>query len=193
MHEVRCRPEWPSCLTRTIETMSPARCIRLFVLCLCAALLLPPRLLASDDVPERDWWGQLKKAASSCFGGRDIKVEFAGGVGSRTLGEVAKSGPFSEFRLSVPLYSRRERQKQKREMGEFLEHAASILRELREAQALIAVKEEKATVLREVMLQEGLGGIESFFQIREEVVVLEEVAAAAKMKLTGHILACGGK
>jgi len=171
-----------------IEAMGLARCKRFSVLCLCAALLSPPRLLA-DDVP-RDWWVELKKAASSCFGGRDIKVEFAGGVGSRTLGEVAKSGPFSEFRLSVPLFSRRERQEQKRKMGQFLEHAASILRELREAQARIAVKKEKAQVLQSVMIEEGLDGIESYFQLREEVVVLEEVAAAAKMKLTGFIESC---
>ena len=175
-----------------IEAMGLARCKRFSVLCLCAALLLPPRLLADDDVP-KDWWGELREAAAACFGGRDIKVEFAGGVGSRTLGEVAKSGPFSEFRLSVPLFSRRERQKQKREMGQFLEHAAEILKQLREAQERIAVKREKAEVLQSVMIEEGLEGIESFFDIKEEVAALETTAKAAKMKLTGYILACGGK
>ena len=166
--------------------MSLARCM--WFLVLCFALTLPSRSFA-DDVP-RDWWGELRKAAASCFGGRNTTVEFEGGVGSRTLGEVARSGLFSEFKLTVPLYSRRERQKQKREMGEFLEHAASILRELREAQARIEVKKEKAQVLQSVMIEEGLDGIESYFQLREEVVVLEEVAAAAKMKLTGFIESC---
>ena len=158
---------------------------------LCTALLLPARLLA-DDVP-KDWWGELRKAAASCFDSRNIKVEVITGAGSRTLGEVARSGPFGEIRLTIPLFSLRQRQEQKQKQGQFLEHAAEILRELREAEALIQVNKDQAEVLKEAMIQEGLAGIKAYFQIQKEVAALETAAAAAKMKLTGHILACGGK
>jgi len=142
----------------------------------------------------RDWWSELRAAAVKCHGGWfDFRVDVSGGVASRTLGDVAESGPFAEARLTVPLYSRRERQKRKQEKGVFLEHVAGIIGELRAAWGKVTVKREQAAVLREAMLQEGLAGINAFFAIKEEIVSLDAAIEAAELKLSGFIEACLGK
>ncbi len=143
-------------------------------------------------VPERDWWAELHAAAHSCFDGADFRVELSGGMAARTLGDQAQTGPFGEVKLTVPLYSRGDRQKRKQNRGVFLEHAAGIIGELRAAQAKIRVKREKATVLKSVMLQGGLSGIEAHFRTKEEIASLDAVIGAAEMKLEGFIKSCLG-
>ena len=134
-------------------------------------------------VSERDWWGELHAAACSCFDSGDFRVDL-NGMAAGTLGD--------QVQLTVPLYSRREREKRKQERGLFLEHGAGIIGELRAAQGKIRVKREQATVLKSVMLQGGLSGIEAHFKIKEEIVSLEAVIEAAEMKLEGLVQSCMG-
>ncbi len=137
-------------------------------------------------VSGRDWYGELRLAAKKCHDGFDIRVDLSSGVGARTLGDPAESG----MKLSVPLYSRREQQKQKQNRGVWLEHGAAILSELRAGQGKIRVKREQAAVLKSVLLQGGLSGIEAHFRIREEIVALEAQIEGAEMKLSGLIESC---
>ncbi len=152
----------------------------------------PPVPPETDVTVERDYWAELHAAAHSCFDGADFRVDLSGGMAARTLGDQAQTGPFGEVKLTVPLYSRGDRQKRKQNRGVFLEHAAGIIGELRAAQAKIRVKREKATVLKSVMLQGGLSGIEAHFRTKEEIVSLDAVIGAAEMKLEGFIKSCLG-
>lgn len=152
-------------------------------------LLLIPTQSFADDY----WWQQLKSAAASCFNGRNIKVEVIAGASAKTLGDRAKTGPFSEIRMTVPLFDQKKNQQEKRAQAEFLEHGAEIIKELGEAKARIAVKTEKSQVLKQAMIQEGLAGIEAFFQIKEEIAVLHTTVQTAELKLTGYIETCGNK
>ena len=135
-------------------------------------------------VSGRDWYGELRLAAKKCHDGFDIRVDLSGDVGARTIGD--------QVQLTVPLYSRRELQKRKQAKGLFLEHGATILSELRTAQGKIRVKREKAAVLKSVLLQGGLSGIEAHFRTKEEIVSLEAVIEAAEMKLSGLVQSCMG-
>ncbi len=133
-------------------------------------------------VSGRDWWGELHAAAHSCFGGGDLRIDLNGGVGVQTPGD--------QIQLTVPLYSRREREKRKQERGLFLEHGAGILAAMHEAKGKLAVKTEQAEVLRTVMLSSGLEGISAFFEIKEEVVALEAQVEGAEMTLSGLVESC---
>ena len=133
---------------------------------------------------ERDWKAELHTAAHRCFDGGDFRVDLSGGMAARTLGD--------QVQLTVPLYSRRERQKRRLEKAAALEHAAGIIGELRAAQAKIRVKREKAAVLKSVLLQGGLSGIEAHFRTKEDIVSLEAVIEAAEMKLSGLVDSCMG-
>ncbi len=132
---------------------------------------------------ERDWWGQLHAAAHSCFDSGDFRIDL-NGMAAGTLGD--------QVQLTMPLYNRRELQKQKQAKGVFLEHGATILSELKAAQGKIRVKREKAAVLRSAMLQGGLSGIEAHFKIKEEIASLQAVIEAAEMKLSGLVDSCMG-
>ncbi len=134
------------------------------------------------SVSGRDWYGELRLAAKKCHDGFDIRVDLSGGVAGQTLG--------NQVQLTVPVYSRRERQKRKQERGLFLEHGAGILAAMHEAKGKLAVKTEQAEVLRTVMLSSGLEGISAFFRIKGEVVALEAQVEGAEMKLSGFVKSC---
>jgi len=151
----------------------------------CYFLLLPADIAAEDD-----WWQMIQRAGSACFSGRNWKVEIVAGIGSKTLGEVARSGPFSEIRISVPLFNSKERQEEKQKLASFLEHSSEILGQLEQAKALVRVKTEEAAVLRGTMLQSGQAGISGWFAIKSELAILETTAKAAEMKLNGFLKAC---
>ncbi len=135
-------------------------------------------------VSGRGWWQELHAAAHSCFDSGDFRIDLNGGVGVQTPGD--------QIQLTVPLYSRRERQKRRLEKAAALEHAAEIIGELRAAQGKIRVKREKATVLKSVMLQGGFSGIEAHFRTKEEIASLDAMIGAAEMKLEGFIKSCLG-
>jgi len=172
------------------------------VVVLCAALLLPCAVVAGQAEPtgmpstssgnngKRDWWEEINRAADSCHGGWDVNIDVSTGYSMRTLGNEARSGPFAEARITVPLFSKRDRQRQAMEKGKFLEHGAGLIQELWEAEARIAVKLEQAEVLRQVMIQEGLEGIQAYFRMREEIAGLEAKVVAAELKLRGFVDAC---
>lgn len=169
---------------------------RLWIQTLICALLFATLVHADnenrDEPNPAKWWNELRKAAEACHNGRDIKVEVSGGLSARTLGNEARSGPFAEARITVPLYSTREREKGMQDKGKFLEHGAEILREFHEAQAKLRIKGEQAMVLKQAMLQEGLAGIEAFFKIQQEIASLQAITMTAEMKLVGFIESCGG-
>ena len=145
-----------------------------------------------DEPNPAKWWNELRRAAETCHNGRDIKVEIISGFSARTLGDEAKSGPFAEARITVPLLSTRERAKNMQDKGKFLEHGAEILRELHEAQAKLRIKGEQAIVLKQAMLQEGLAGLEAYFKIQQDIASLQAIVMTAEMKLVGFIESCGG-
>lgn len=149
-------------------------------------LILPSGVWADDD-----WWPKIQRAAEACFSGRKFSVELNTGASMRTLGERARTGPFAEVRISVPLWDKEKRQQEKQAEGAFLERAAAILGEMREADALITVKSQEAKVLRESLIQAGQDGITRFFAIQGEIAILKTTAEAAEMKLEGFMKACG--
>ncbi len=79
------------------------------------------------------------------------------------------------------------------EAGLFLEHVATILGELRAAQATLGVKQEEANVLKQVMSEQGAAGIKAYFKIRKEAVSLRAKIAAGELKLEGFIESCKRK
>ncbi len=155
------------------------------ILFLSITTLLLPASVAADD-----WWQMIKRAGSACFSGRKFKVEIIAGASVRTLGDRARTGPFSEIRLTIPLWSKEKRQQEKRELASFLEHAADVLQQLRQAEDLLRVKSQQAKTLQTTMLQSGVEGINSWYSIRSEIAVLETTAKAAEMKLNGFLKAC---
>jgi hypothetical protein len=171
---------------------------QLLILSLCFVLLIPHLVLAESGEKQpiqlkTEWWSRLKRAADSCYDGREIRVDIQGGISGRTLGDIAESGPFVEAKVTVPLISRREKQQRAQEKGQFLEHGAEILGELLEKTARIGLKQEQAHVLKQAMIQEGLTGIEAYFKILEEIAVLEAKASTSELKLIGFIESCGGE
>ena len=148
------------------------------------ATLLPAEAAADN------WWQMIQRAGEACFSGRKFKVEIVAGAAVRTLGDRAKTGPFTELRLTVPLWDQKARQQSKREEGEFLEHAADILRQLNEAKALMHVKSQHAKVLQESLLQDGQNGISSFFEIQAQIAILKTTKETAERKLEGFVTAC---
>ena len=153
---------------------------------LISLLLLLPASAGADE----DWWQMIQRAGSACFSGRKFKIEIIAGASVRTLGDRAKTGPFTEIRLTVPLWDKERRQQEKQELASFLEHAADVLQQLRQAEDLLRVKSQQAKVLRESLLQDGQNGISSFFDIQSEIAILKTTAEAAEMKLNGFLKAC---
>ena len=75
-------------------------------LILFSFILLLPSASWRRAWAEDDWWAKIQRAGEACFSGRKFKVEIIAGAAVRTLGDRAKTGPFSEIRLTVPLFDK---------------------------------------------------------------------------------------
>ena len=148
---------------------------------------------ARNERPGRpeEYWNRLRAACRTCFGGLDVKVELGGGIERREFESGPRTGPFTELRLSIPLYSRSERQKQRQAKGHFLEHGAGLIQDMEEARTLAIILAEKVKVLRQAMLEGGLEAIKEFFKIKEELAKARIAAKGAERKLRGWIESCG--
>lgn len=145
------------------------------------------------DFGGQEYWYQLRKACQECFGGIDLKVELNGGVERREFETRDELVPYAGASLSIPLYSREERQKSQEAKGKFLEHGAELIQELELAQATENVLAEQVQVLKQAMLEGGLESIKEFFEIKERLAKARVKAKGAERKLEGWLMSCGSK
>jgi len=128
---------------------------------LCLLTLLS--CLSSSDASE-EHWNRLLEASKTCFGNRDIKPH---------------------------LLNWKERQEAKMGRMQFLEFGAKVIQEIEAAELKLKVMKEKEETIKQSKIQDGIQGIEAFFEYKNEMAELEAALTAAQRKFEGILKVCG--
>lgn len=164
-----------SCLNITIKTVVPA----LFII---LSLLFPHHAKAGDQ------WDALRKRADELYGGVDISAKIRTGyqanTGLTSLDELeTKTGPYGKFEIEMPLYSKADRIKSKLDKTEFLKQGAELIRQVNENTESVKILKGKADIMQVVMKDEGVKGIEAYYNVLQEISTKENLIKEAQMKL----------
>lgn len=143
-----------------------------------------------DDAAQQGtaYWRRLNRTADHCFRGLDIDLEVSGGY-SRLYDED-ESQPVAKVALKMPLYNASERINRRERKMQYLEQGAKVISRYEAAQAKIELLKEEARVCEKVMMQQGLEGIEKYFQIRERMADVIAEKQAAMRTLEGLLSGC---
>ncbi len=164
-----------SCLKMTTKTVAATFCVIVTVLC--------SKVYADD-------WARLQQKADEIYGGWDITVKVKTGLqansGLSFQDDVATStdaGPYGRFEITAPLYSKNDRIKNKLDKTDFLKQGAELIRQINENAESVKILESKANVMKAVMKDEGVKGIEAYYDVLQEISAKEIFIKEAQMKL----------
>jgi hypothetical protein len=129
-------------------------------------LLAHPSFSIAEDL-----WTQLEAATDKCF--------------KKPYYVIVKGETGEEVKVFIDV-SKETRMKRKA----YVEAAAEIIKELEMVRAEIAVQERMEEVLKQAMLQEGMGGIKKYFDIQKEMAKLKVEEEATLRKFNRQIAEC---
>jgi hypothetical protein len=75
----------------------------------------------------------------------------------------------------------------------FIESFKSIIQDIDEAEALLAVKKEKVSVLKQSLIGDGAKGIQELFAIEDEIVILKARIKSGRAVFKRRQKLCGEK
>ncbi len=129
-----------------------------------------------------DDWVRLKERSEELYGGWDVKMQVRLGYQdeSDSLSNVV---PFGQAEIVVPIYSKDKRAKEIEEKTKFLKQGATLLKMIEENQGRIEVLKEKAKVLQALMKEEGLVGVEKYYEALEKTITLKAEIKNAQREL----------
>lgn len=144
--------------------------------------------LLSSNVTAGDPWDALRKQADELYGGFDISAKVRTGYqansGLTSLNDLeTKSGPYGKFEIEMPLYSKADRIKNKLDKTEYLKRGAELIKQIDENTHGVEILKSKADVLKAVMKDEGVKGIEAYYNVLQEIATKESLIKEAQLKL----------
>ncbi len=144
--------------------------------------------LLSSEVTAGDPWDALRKKADELYSGFDISAKVRTGYqansGLNSLDDLeTKSGPYGKFEIEMPLYSKADRIRTKLDKTEFLKQGAELIRQINENTESVKILKGKADVMQAVMKDEGVKGIEAYYNVLQEISTKENLVKEAQMKL----------
>jgi len=144
--------------------------------------------LLSSNVTAGDPWDALRKQADELYGGFDISAKVRTGYqansGLNSLNDLeTKSGPYGKFEIEMPLYSKADRIKNKQDKTEYLKRGAELIKQIDENTHGVEILKSKADVLKAVMKDEGVKGIEAYYNVLQEIATKESLIKEAQLKL----------
>ena len=163
-----------SCLKMMPKTIVPAFFIILS--------LLSTRAHAGDP------WDELRKRADELYSGVDISAKIRTGYqansGFNSLQDLeTNTGPYGKLEIEMPLYSRADRRRNRLDKTEYLKQGAELIRQINENTESITILKGKADVMKAVMKDEGVKGIEAYYDVLQEISTKENLIKEARMKL----------
>jgi hypothetical protein len=135
-----------------------------------------------------DQWEALRKRADELYSGFDISAKIRTGyqtnTGLTSLDELeTNSGPYGKFEIEMPLYSKADRIRTKLDKAEFLKQGAELIRQIDENTESVKILKSKADVMKAVMKDEGVKGIEAYYDVLQDIATKENLIKEARMKL----------
>lgn len=135
-----------------------------------------------------DQWEALRKRADELYSGVDIsakiKTGYQANTGLTSLDDLeTKTGPYGKFEIEMPLYSKADRIRNKLDKTEFLKQGAELIRQINENTESVKILKGKADVMQAVIKDEGVKGIEAYYNVLQEISTKENLVKEAQMKL----------
>lgn len=163
-------------------------CLKMMLKTIVPALLISLSLFSTRANAGGDQWDALRKRADELYGGIDISAKIRTGyqanTGLTSLDELeTKTGPYGKFEIEMPLYSKADRIKSKMEKTDFLKQGAELIRQINENTESVKLLKSKADVVQAVMKDDGVKGIEAYYNVLQEISTKENLIKEAQMKL----------
>ena len=133
------------------------------------------------------YWQRLKQTADNRYGGVDVEVSVSGGLETRTNVWGSDHGPYADIKVKVPIYSKEEKIVQAEQKQAFLRKGAEYLRILETRAEKLALLKQKAKIYKAFINENGVKGAESYFQVLEDIITLENEIKEAKRCLNSMI------
>ena len=111
-----------------------------------------------------DYWDQLLDVSETCFNTIDLKSN---------------------------LINWKDKQQQKMKVIELISVGGEIILEIETAQMQLKVIEEEAGVLQQAMVQEGVQGIKSYFDVKKEIAKTKARLKVAQKQFEAILKVCG--
>ncbi|MBF0227878.1 MAG: hypothetical protein HQK76_20720 [Desulfobacterales bacterium] len=101
----------------------------------------------------KEYWIELKKAADRFYGGywSSVEVNLSGGYERREFEAEAKTAPFGEFKVSIPLYSKEFIMKRENAKQEYLRSGADLVSQIEEKESLLVVYNEQIKAYKDLL------------------------------------------
>lgn len=144
----------------------------------------------AESIPE---WTKAKTILKkSLVGGLDIEVKVSGGYETRydNDGNLV-SGPVTNAMLTVPLYSRKERLDRQDYVNQRMGELADLYAKVETQAAVIATLEGEKNVLKQVMIDSGHSGIETYYKLLQDIEKAKAERVAAERKILMTLETCG--
>ena len=144
--------------------------------------------LITADISAADQWAELRKRADELYSGFDISVEIRTGYqansGLTSLDDLeTQTGPYGKIEIEMPLYSKTDRIRTKLDKTEYLKRGAEFIRQIDENTEGVKILKSKANVMKAVMKDEGVKGIEAYYDVLQDISTKESLIKEAQMKL----------
>ncbi len=162
-------------------------CLKMTTKTITTALIIIMSLI-SAEISAGDQWTALRKKADELYSGFDISAKIRTGYqansGLSSLDDLeTQTGPYGKFEIEMPLYSKADRIRTKLDKTEFLKQGAELIRQVDENTESVKILESKADVMKAVMKDEGVKGIEAYYDVLQEISAKENLIKEARMKL----------
>ena len=114
----------------------------------------PPNLPYEGRDKIEKYWRDLQAVAERRYGGRfweSFEVTLGGGFERREFEHSAKSAPFGEFKVVLPLFSPTKKQEMVEAKRAFLQEASGYLQEIEGGRRLAEILRENLRVKKEIL------------------------------------------
>ena len=156
--------------------------------CVLVCILCVSPGFAEDKTPDQ-YWGEIRKAAASKFGGLDLNpvletsYQFSGDY----------KGPGIGLSVDLPLWSKKRRVENQEQAIKFLSAGSELVRKLETAENTLALLTEQSKMLRAIMAEEGVEGVKALFQAEKEIIEERALVTQYRRELESMISPLSGR
>ena len=127
---------------------------------------------------EIDNWEKLKKRADEIYDGYSFNFEVSAGTGLN--GESGKSETNAGLAFKVPIYSKEERLRSQSRKMEYINKGGELLKTIESNKVIILQLKEKERLLKTIMGEQGVAGINAYYECKREIAERESNIKSAE-------------
>ncbi len=113
-------------------------------------------------IEAEEYWGKIVEASRKKFGGFDIEVEL-----EFNLDDQDGKG---ELGFRMPIYSKKDMLDRQEKKRQFLDKGADLIELYENCEGKIEILIKKMKLLKAIMTEQGVRGIEAFYNAEEELM-----------------------